>query len=178
MNNKIAKKIEVCYPIFAGVAVTGCVLFFKITHDIKNFANVLDTIITFSSIVTGFLAALLGILVSIKDSYIVKAIFESREKGILKYYFYETFTIGFILVITSGIMHVLIGYDFKFTLLIFYLWTFLTFWFFPSTYRIVSILLSVLFKANNKPKDKRPDSNKLSEDETDKMKRNLTRDLQ
>lgn len=168
-------RIESWYPFLIGVAMVVLALYFKINHQIKNFDNVLDTIITFSSIVTGFLAALLGILVSIKDSDIVKAIFRSKEKLTLKYFFYETFTLGFALVLTSGVMHVLIGYGFKATILVFYFWFFITFWFFPSTYRIVSILLSILFKANNKSNNDRPESNNLSEKDRDKIKHKFTK---
>lgn len=173
---KIAKKLELLYPMFIGIAALGIAFSYKMNYQIKNFDNVLDTIITFSSIVTGFLAALLGILVSIKDSEIVKTIFKSREKATLKYYFYETFTLGFVLVLTSGVMHVLIGYDFNVTLLFFYFWILITFWFFPSTYRVISILLSVLFKSNNSTNSSRPEGNNLSEAKRDEIKRNLTKD--
>ncbi|MDO8223950.1 hypothetical protein [Bacillus cabrialesii] len=74
---KLIKVLSYIYPLIISGAV-----FIDFTYAVKNFDKVLDGAITFSSIVLGFLGALLGILISIKDSAIVSAIFESKEKNI------------------------------------------------------------------------------------------------
>lgn len=135
----------------------------KIDYTINNFDDLLVSVITFGSIVTGFLGALLGILMSIRNSDIVKEIFSNYAKNILKFYFYETFILGFLLIIFTSSMQILIGYDFNFTLYIYYLWIFISFSFIPSTFRIVKILLDIFFRSNNRKE--RPKSNVINDNQ-------------
>lgn len=165
------KKIITLYPLLTGLALMMCLYYLDINFAFVGFEKVLDTVITFSSIVTGFLAALLGILVSIRDSDIVKEIFETKAKGELKYYFYESFSLGFVVVITSGLMYVLIHYDNELTNNAFYFWILIVIWFFLSTYRIVNILLSIFFNSNNSRN--RPESNRPSENVRGKIRERL-----
>ncbi|WP_260286746.1 hypothetical protein [Peribacillus aracenensis] len=157
------KFISWFYPLFISIIVVVISIRFDFSYTVENFDKVLDGTITFSSIVVGFLGALLGILVSIKDSAIVKSIFDSKEKHTLKRYFNETFIMGFLVVILSCAMHVLRVYPSITTKVIFYIWLGLTCWFIPSTHRIVNILMSVFFKTNSKDKNERPESNKVIE---------------
>lgn len=174
---KIGKLIHILYPLLIGLIILISVVYFDIDYSINKYEKVLDSTITFSSIVIGFLAALLGILVSIKDSDIVKTIFDSVEKGTLKYFFYETFFLGFSVVISSGSMYVLTGYQFQVTLYFFYVWVFLTFTFFLSTFRIVTLLLSILFRTNNAKAGERPETNKVvNKEKRDQIKKSLTKE--
>lgn len=170
---KIPKMLDVLYPMLIGIFALGCTIYFRVDYTIHKFEKVLDTMIIFSSIVTGFLAALLGILVSIRNSEIVKTLFSTKTKGIIKYYFYETFILGFSVVVVSGAMYVLTDYDFDFTIYFFYFWIMIVFWFFPSTYRIVSVLLSIFFRANNNNRNQRPSDNKVNAEERNEMKERL-----
>lgn len=164
--------LERVYPLIIGMLFAIVAYIFQVDYTIKNFEELLVSVITFGSIVTGFLGALLGILMSIRKSEIVVDIFNSREKGVLKYYFYETFTLGFTLIILTGSMQILIGYKFVLTDYIYYLWIIVSFSFIPSTYRIVSILLEIFFKSNNSKG--RPSSNVKDDKTRDETKRRLS----
>lgn len=142
-------------------------------HSVSNFDKVLDGTIVFSSIVVGFLSALLGILISIRNSEIVREIFEEKEKGTLKYYFYEAITLGFLVVGTSIVMHVLRGTNITVADIVFYIWNVLIVAFVPSTYRIVSILMSIFFKAGDT--NKRPDGNDSSDLEKEERRKRLSK---
>lgn len=165
--------LEKLYPLIIGVCFALAAYFLQIDHTIKNFDDLLVSVITFGSIVTGFLGALLGILMSIRNSDIVKEIFNSHEKSTLKFYFYETFTLGFMLIILTSSMQILIGYEFAFTYYIYYLWIVISFAFIPSTYRIVNILLEIFFKSNNSKN--RPSSNVIDDrQEREELKKRLS----
>jgi H+/Cl- antiporter ClcA len=171
-----AKWLNTLYPILIAGVATYILYKLDFTFKVKNFDKVLDGAITFSSIVVGFLGALLGILVSIKDSNIVKAIFVTNEKYTIKYYFNETFIVGLLVVISSCVMHVLREYNTVWTDIFFYSWIILFSWFLPSTYRIINVLMTVFFKSNNTSAETRPDSNRIDDDaRREEMRRNLSR---
>jgi hypothetical protein len=173
---KVIKFLSWFYPLLFALLMLWLSIEFNFSYKVKNFDKVLDGSITFSSIVVGFLGALLGILVSIKDSNIVKAIFETKEKYTLRLYFNETFIIGFAVVILSCTMHVIREYPSLWTNRIFYFWIIAVTWFLPSTYRIVSILMAVFFKTNNARADERPKGNKImDEQQREEMKRKLSK---
>ncbi|MYL71737.1 hypothetical protein GLW00_12795 [Halobacillus litoralis] len=161
------------------LALTCCGLSYKysISYNYKNFEKVLDGVITFGSIVVGFLGALLGILVSVRNSGIVKEIFESNNKTVLKIYFNETFIVGFLTIITSISLYILKEYDQVASKIVFYFWILFVIWFIPSTYRIINILMTVLFKSNVRDNSLRPEGNAVDnhedrEDMKERLKRN------
>lgn len=162
------------YPFLIGGVASGVLFWLNIDYKIPNFEKVLDNATIFSSIVVGFLGALLGILVSIKDTEIVTAIFETEEKSTLKSYFNETFLLGIVVVLCSSVMQVLRSQESITTLIIFHIWALISFWFIPSTYRIVNILMSVFFKTNDS-KGRPNDEDKLTEEENDKIKSFLSK---
>lgn len=164
------------YPIVIGVVVSGFFYVLGIDYSMPDFEKVLDNTTVFSSIIIGFLGALLGILVSIKDVDIVEAIFESEEKNTLKAYFNETFLIGITVVIFSSVMQVMKSHESYATLILFHIWLMLSIWFLPSTYRIVSILMNVFFKTNSKNANIRPtDGEKISQEKNSEIKRRLSK---
>lgn len=167
-------------PSFIIALLTAAALFFMgINSDIHNFDKVLDGAINFSSIVLGFLGALLGILLSIKDSEIVKAIFRNNGKSLLKYYFNESFITGLLVVILSSIMHIVRKDKGDPTLLadiMFYVWVTIVVFFIFSTYRIVNILMNVFFKANDNNAQTRPEGNTITDEERrNEMRNRLSR---
>ncbi|OTW89022.1 hypothetical protein GVV68_16980 [Bacillus cereus] len=157
-----------------GVVVTYIAHIIGFNHKVSNFDKVLDGSITFSSIVVGFLAALLGILISIRDTEIVKEIFRQNEIGTLKYYFNEALILGFITVILSGILHVVRGNTFLSVTIIFYVWSVGLFWFIASTYRIVHLLMNIFFKSHYNTR--RPQPVEDDPDEQEAMRQGLIRD--
>lgn len=156
-----------------GLIVTYIVHIIGFNHQVKNFDKVLDGSITFSSIVVGFLAALLGILISIRDTEIVKEIFRQNEIGTLKYYFNEALILGFLTVILSGVLHVIRENILLSVTIVFNVWSVVLFWFIASTYRIVHLLMNIFFKSHystNRPQPIEDDPN-----EQEEMRRGLAR---
>ncbi|OME07842.1 hypothetical protein BSK64_06180 [Paenibacillus odorifer] len=145
----VGKIIGLAYPFIFGAASLYLAYRYDVTYKIPNFDKVLDGAITFSSIVVGFLGALLGILISIKDSEVVDSIFRSKEKSTLKYYFYEPFLLGLAVVVSSAFMHVMRAYDNRLSSdVTFYIWLLVTVWFLPSTFRVVNNFMSVFFASH------------------------------
>lgn len=172
---KLVKILYGFYPLIVAIIILWLSIKLNFTYDLKNFDKVLDGAITFSSIIVGFLGALLGILVSIKDSKIVQAIFETNERYTLKYFFNENFIIGLLVVIVSCIMQVLREYQTIWSSIFFYSWIVLFSWFLPSTYRIVNILMSVFFKTNSASVDSRPEGNRVDDQRREEIRQNLHR---
>ncbi|WP_316568854.1 hypothetical protein [Neobacillus sp. YIM B06451] len=175
--DKLGRWFHSFYPYLISLLVTYSLFRYYIDYRMPNFDKVLDGSITFSSIVVGFLGALLAILLSIKDSAIVQLIFNTKEKLTLKRYFHETFLIGFLVVIFSSIMHVLRGYDEKYVVILFYVWSFTTVSFIPLTYRIVGILMAVFFKANSTDARVRPGTDKSDMQDRVEREKKLRKNL-
>lgn len=134
------------YVLSLIVVVLGFI--FEWTYKIEKFDKVLDSVITFSSIILGFLGALLGILITIKDSNIMKKIYKENHKKTIKFYFSEAIIFGFLVVIVSTILHLFVGSDKNYVQCVFFFWIFLTSQFFFSSYRVISTLMHIMFKSD------------------------------
>ncbi|SMG58274.1 hypothetical protein [Paenibacillus aquistagni] len=175
MKEKLLVFLEVSFPFLIAVLFTSIATSYGFNSKIDNFEKIIDGTITFSSILVGFIAALMGILVSIKDSDIVKHIFQVRGKRLFAYYLSETVILGFITVIASGVMYPFI--DKPDIILPFILWQFTIFWFLPSSMRIVLVMMLILFKSNIK--EDVPENNNLSREEREEARiRNSKKRLQ
>lgn len=164
-SKKILFIIELSFPIVLSLVISYLLINAGFNYNLKNFDKVLDGSITFSSIVIGFLAALLGVLVSIRDADIVRKIFSVREKQLFRYYFYETISIGFLVVIISAALHIFREFNSIITFFLFSIWSFVSFFFIFSAIRIIHVLMLVLFKSNEKDNSTRPEGYMLSETE-------------
>lgn len=143
------------YPYIFGLLVMGAAYYLKLNPTIKGFDSVLDGIISFSSIVLGFIAALLAIILSISKSAVMNHLYSyvgSRGnvngKTLLFGFFKSSLYSGFATVIISIYMYIICNKE-KLSLqdrLITYIWIGLTVFFVCSSYRIVSILMYTLFK--------------------------------
>lgn len=142
-----------------------------LNNEINQFDKILDASITFTSIAIGFIAALLGILITIKDSEIVKRIFEEDEHKSLKSWFYEAFIIGVLLLISTCINYVFLNDVNIWSTLFFYMWLSAIVWFAYSLFRIINVLMDVFFKSNDT--EMRPESNRYSDEERQEAKKRL-----
>ncbi|WP_322396071.1 hypothetical protein, partial [Clostridium perfringens] len=97
-------------------------------HNVSRFEKIVDGSITFTSIVVGFLSALLGVIISIRDAEITKRIFDVREKSLIVYYFLATILLGFLVIVCSGTLYVFIGQTTQASFFIMHLWSVLLFW--------------------------------------------------
>ncbi|MEC2197834.1 hypothetical protein V7174_13555 [Bacillus subtilis] len=170
-------KINVAHLIIP-VVICGLAVFilYKLGVDnkIKNLDKVLEGAVNFSAILLGFLGALLGILLSIKDSAIVKAIFNQQGASLLKYYFNESFASGLLVVVLSCVMQIFLGEETVCAKVLFYTWFFFIMLFVISTYRIVKLLMAVFFVANEDDASVRPDSNRINDEEREQLRQQLS----
>ncbi|ALC81740.1 MULTISPECIES: hypothetical protein [Bacillus] len=161
-------KINVAHLIIPVVicAIAVFILYMLgVDNNIKNLDKVLEGTVNFSAILLGFLGALLGILLSIKDSAIVKAIFNRKGSSILKYYFNESFAVGLLVVALSCVMQIFLDEKTICAKILFYSWFFFVLFFVISTYRIVKLLMAVFFIANEDDVSLRPESNRIGDEE-------------
>lgn len=114
-----------------------------------DFAKILDSVITFSSIMVGFVGVLLGILFSIKDSVNIGLLFQRNERQTLLGFFKSSIVGGLALVVVSGLLYVHSHIDKvvheSASRFLFYSWIFLVFYVFAATYRIIRIMMFMIF---------------------------------
>lgn len=143
------------YPYILGLIAIFVSWFFALDPTIKGFDNVLDGLISFSSIVLGFLAALLAIILSISKSPVMNHLYNYTSSGgnidgktLLFSYFRSALFTGFATVIISIYMFIICNKEVitSFEQLVTYMWIGFAITFISSSYRIVSILMFTLFK--------------------------------
>lgn len=162
---------EKYYPLVSGLLI-GLVIAvllrkLEIDHLIDaKFDNVLNGAITFSSIVVGFLGVLLSIIATIRDTDIMKHLYENVAEDLLKSYFKGTVIAGFLVVVVSISL-----YFVKLSWLII-IWSFLFGFFILSSYRIIDLLLKIIFKTNNKGVT--TTDNRLPDNEAEEIKKRFS----
>lgn len=139
---KLAGYAERLYPSLLAWVITTVVFVFRIFPIDKGLDNVLNSAITFSSIVIGFLGALMAILANLGKSGLIQLVNRFAGEDILFKYIRRTIQTGFVVLITSGCLFVLNGMIEK-VVFIFWMW-FVTYFFF-SSYRIISLLMNLVF---------------------------------
>lgn len=175
MFGKLGKILSYIYPWLIPVIIILLTIPYNISYKIKNFSDVLESVVTFSSIIVGFLGALLGILITINNSKIIKEISGNNEMGTVRYFFNETLVLGFIVVLLSIAFQVLKDYEFAFVKYYFYIWFVFTVTFIISSFRVIQLLMNVFFKAHKT--NERPASNveEINEYQREKIKQELTK---
>jgi hypothetical protein len=166
---------EEIYPIIGG-ALGFIISVFLIGNCIpEEFDKILDASINFSSILTGFVGALIAILFSIKDTELMKYLFKYKKKNVLLHYFKNTVLSGIIIVIFSAILYLrnnLININIvKFSISV---WIFLIIYFILASYRIIDIMMIIIFKDPNSTQN-RTESDKISSHDDEELKRNLVK---
>lgn len=170
------------YPYILGLIALITAYLLKLNPTIKGFDNVLDGTISFSSIMLGFIAALLAIILSISNSPVMDHLYSYVEKGgtvtgkdILFSYFRVSIFSGFIAVIISIYMFIICQkssiniYD----KIISCCWIGITVFFICSSYRIVSILMHALFKHHSHELSNHKQTTEPSSDYEELKKRNM-----
>ncbi len=184
MGSNRGVQFESRYPFFISTClaiVTGIVLN-CLNTSLGNLDKVIDGIITFSSIIIGFLGVLLAILLSIRNTEIITYIFAHTQKNVLLKYFRSAVISGLLLVIMSISMFFLkkfkgINLFNLFTLdkVLFLLWIYLMSYFFLSSYRIIDIVMCIVFK-DPQATSKRPKSKKIEPDKEEALKKRYSMD--
>jgi hypothetical protein len=170
------------YPYFFGLIVMILAYYFKLNPTIKGFDSVLDGIISFSSIVLGFDAALLAIILSISRSTVMNHLYSyvgSRGningKKLLFGFFKSSLYSGFATVIISIYMYIISNKD-KIVLydkIITLIWIGVAVFFVCSSYRIVSILMYTLFKHESYESTSREQITQPTSDYSELQRRNI-----
>lgn len=170
---------EKYHPTFIS-ALMAIIIWFWNPSVLAKFEKVLDGTITFSSIITGFLASMLAILVSIKESKIIKAIYRNFGKGngngnkLIQSYLNSVIMAGLVTVIVSASLYVII-YDLKDALLFkrisLVFWCSLVTYFLLSTYRVIRIILLIVFIDADEYERKPIKNHKLTAEEEIEFKR-------
>jgi hypothetical protein len=147
------------YPHFVAVIIVIIVYWVfkeKEIHGFENFTSALSSVLTITSLIIGFLGAVMPVIISMKnDSKIVKYIFEKDENQLFLKYIKSTILIG---LITSGLSIFMffiselenIGIKNMIT----YIWIFLVSEFFLLTYRCLDKMVRIIFikdKDDNEP---------------------------
>lgn len=181
-----SKNIEKNYPLI----ISGFVgLLMLINTDVTSISiqleKILDASITFSSIIIGFLSALLGIIFSIKNTEIIDSILNydyTRETFVE--YFKKSIISGFFTIMLSSVLFLdelipnikieKINYEIMLLKYLFILWCAVLTYFILSSYRIIDILMIVILdKSNTTHKELKGEQ--LNEDEVKKLKEELNK---
>lgn len=123
-----------------------------------NFDNLLTAVTTFSSILLGFLSVSLTILLSIKNSELIKYIFKFTNREKLKRYFQVPIVIGFLYILLTISLYFYEKYvQLTIGKMVLCLWISIGIYFLSSSYRVIDIVLSIVFKDPHAT-EKRPES--------------------
>lgn len=175
-DNQKEFSFEVVYPQIFSLIIT-IILFFILDYDLlyKEYDNLLNGTITFASIVIGFLGALLGILLSIKDAEIVQEVFSDTKKEYLVMYFKHSLITGTIFIILSCILYygehmtdTLIIKSISLDQILILSWFFIFTFFILSSYRIISIMMRIVFKSPQS--GKKPHMESVEQDIEERLK--------
>lgn len=97
------KLIEMLYPYVLSVVIFVLFKFVKNSlYQSKNINDALDAIITVSSLIIGFLGAVLPVIMSMKnDSKLVKYVFERDKDKLFLKHIKQTLIVGVLVIIVS-----------------------------------------------------------------------------
>lgn len=155
MKNNIGYYWERLYPYIIGIIVS--IFCFKIKFDIttnSNFEDLLGGLVTLSSIIIGFLGAILPTVLGMRDeSAFVKYVFGNDKEKLFSKYLKATISLGLIDVLVSLLMYVRDNFSEKIGAFIYYLWVFMTISFIIATYRSMTNMVSLLFAEDHEEID-------------------------
>ncbi len=148
--------IEKLYPvIFSFCSVIYCAMYKITSFDIPRFHDVLNSYVNMSSIIIGFLATMISILITSVDKTVMKKIRQFNGMNLLTSYINIAVISGLIVAIYSvGYSAVADKPDSPFWYL-FLFWVFIATLFLTSTFRILQVMLRILTNiANESETDK------------------------
>lgn len=178
---KIDKKdfLPTFLPTFLAVVVfVFCYFFDFINIHLKGLDAVLNSIITFTSIIIGVLIALFSLIVSISDSDIMQELKALKGDRTLFKYCLETLISNFLLLVESIFMQVLIEYFSNSDYVIFfnifiYVWISSIFFVFSSSARTIYYLLMISF--NQKNNSIRPETKRIDKEDSKKLRERFSK---
>jgi len=176
--NRLGMYWEKYYPLILSIMFTSFLfLFFDISSLPTNFEKILDVVITFVSIILGFLGVLMSILLTLRDTKLLEEIFKKIDQNLFKGYFSKSIIDGFLLVILSLLFFFptltskISSFNTKVNFLLL-IWIFSLLYFIISSYRIIDIMMVLIFKEHNFI-DKKQELETLSDEKIKKLNKNL-----
>jgi len=170
-KDKINCIIEIWYPFAFSVISLIIYLFLFKTNILDDKDNILNAVVSFSSILIGFIGTLIALLFSLENNLIAKFIFEDEHyKNLMKKYVVKSIRSGFILIVSSlalffrntisslnfiNINIQPLNFTITFLYIIKLIWVFYLPYFGLSSYRIISIITRIAF--NNVEPDTKAD---------------------
>lgn len=159
-KDDISLIIEKGYPsvISSFIVITYVLVNPKLIAD--DLDNILNAIISFTSILLGFIGVLITLIFSLTSLSIIGNIFKRESlRELMHLYFRRCIQSGFILIICTIVLffrntigHIeLLNFhiiNFKFIDIVKVMWVFLTPYFSLASYRIISIVLKAAFTPN------------------------------
>lgn len=156
-KDKMRKHFEDWYPLVFSIVITAMYGFVFRNWVGSYFNDVLNAVISFASIILGFICALVTLLFSLLSTSIMKIVFDGEYKIRLKRYFVRSCMFGFIVVIFSIILFErekiftelnnigVIGKGIICSTKC--LWVFCISYFTLTTYRVISLMIHIAFLA-------------------------------
>lgn len=149
---KLKYYLERSYPYLIAVIVGVLLYKFKINFTMNhNFNDAIDGISTISSLIVGFLGAILPVILGMKnESKFVKYVFDNDINKLFLKYIKEDIAFGLITLFISFVLYFREEAVFaNIKAYIFYFWTALIILFLLLTYRCLSKMLSLIFSSDS-----------------------------
>jgi chromate transport protein ChrA len=137
--------IERIYPYIVAVVFGGIVYALNWElEDVTNFSNVLNAIVTVSSIIIGFLGTMASVLISLTNSKVMDKIRKKKAEKVLAGYIKISIVAGLLLALYSLALNLFENYTGKGSDWMLIALVVLTSFFLLSSYRIFHVLLNIL----------------------------------
>jgi hypothetical protein len=138
-------RIEQFFPIVVAL-LSGIVILFSHLNlqSVPKLETILNSAITVSSIMIGFLATMISILISISNRKIMKRIRDGKAEGLLNWYIREAIISGFFMAIYSTGLYLFLSYDGTYSKFLLAVWVLSIIHFVLASYRIMHVLLNIL----------------------------------
>ena len=157
---RVGNILSLIYPLIVAILFFYVDWTFKFSYSIKGYENILESIITFASIIIGFYTAMYGILLTLSNSSIIKEFRKRDLDNIFKIQLYDSLSASFVILIISILMQIAHNYPGNFTNLLFDIWFTCLGYFLATSYRAISLLLRILF-VKERPSPKMKEKNSL-----------------
>ncbi|KAA8446513.1 hypothetical protein [Weissella paramesenteroides] len=152
----IRRWINVFIPMIISLIIMLLWIFFIKETDFPGLKDVLNSIITFSSIVIGFYTAMYGVIVTIvqgSSRNIFEKMHEMNLENTFKFQLYFSLIISFLALTLSIIMQTrLLKNDLQ--ILIFYIWLLIAVMLFIVSGTTMTFLIKLIFHREQKPRKK------------------------
>ena len=111
---------------------------------IKCMKELLGAAVNISSILVGFLATMMSVLIAIAGSRVMRRIKRNKADDLLKWYFLESITSGFLIAVTSTVFNLWVDNVEQFSRILLAAWTGTFIFFLASTAKILLVMVNVL----------------------------------